>query len=129
MNLLKKNKSLVIVSLFLLGIGLWSAYRYVFAAPLTTHEITAVYQGKAEDFKQLIQSDFDQWHNKVIQIRGTITAIQEDGILLNQDIYCQFDDKLTNTAENEVITLKGRVIGFDELLEEIKLNQCIVIQK
>jgi len=127
MNLLKKNKTVVL--LILLGIGLWSAYQYVFAAPLTTNEITAAYQGEAADFKQLIQSDFDQWHNKVIQIRGTITAIQEDGILLNQDIYCQFDDKLTNAAENEVITLKGRVIGFDELLEEIKLNQCIVIQK
>ncbi len=127
MNLLKKNKTVVI--LILLGIGLWSAYQYVFAAPLTTNEITAEFQGKAEDFKHLIQADFTQWHNKIIQITGTITAIQEEGILLNQDIYCQFDDKLINAAENEVITLKGRVIGFDELLEEIKLNQCIIIQK
>jgi hypothetical protein len=127
MNLLKKNKTVVI--LILLGIGLWSAYQYVFAAPLTTNEITAEFQGKAEDFKHLIQTDFTQWHNKIIQITGTITAIQEEGILLNQDIYCQFDDKLINAAENEVITLKGRVIGFDELLEEIKLNQCIIIQK
>ena len=127
MNLLKKNKTVVI--LILLGIGLWSAYQYVFAAPLATNEITAAYQGEAEDFKELVQTDFDQWHNKVIQITGTITAIQEEGILLNQDIYCQFDDKLINAAENEVITLKGRVIGFDELLEEIKLNQCIIIQK
>ena len=127
MNLLKKNKTIVL--LILLGIGLWSAYQYVFAAPLTTNEITAGYQGEAADFKQLVQNDFDRWHNKVIQIKGTITAIQEEGILLNQDIYCQFDDKLINVVENEVITLKGRVIGFDELLEEIKLNQCIIIQK
>jgi len=127
MNLLKKNKTVVI--LIFLGIGLWSAYQYVFAAPLTTNEITAAYQGEAEDFKQLVQNDFDQWHNKIIQITGSITAIQENGILLNQNIYCQFDDKLKDAAENEVITLKGRVIGFDELLEEIKLNQCIIIQK
>lgn len=127
MNLLKENKTVVI--LILLGIGLWSAYQYVFAAPLTTNEITAAYQGKAEDFKQLAQNDFDQWYNKIIQITGTITAIHEEGILLNQEIYCQFDNKLISAAENEVITLKGRVIGFDELLEEIKLNQCIIIQK
>ena len=127
MNLLKKNKTIVI--LLLLGIGLWSAYQYVFAKPLTTNEITATYQGEAADFKELVQNDFDEWNNKIIQITGTITAIQEEGILLNQDIYCQFDDKLINAAENEVITLKGRVIGFDELLEEIKLNQCIIIQK
>ena len=64
MNLLKKNKTVVI--LILLGIGLWSAYQYVFAAPLTTNEITAEFQGKAEDFKHLIQTDFTQWHNKII---------------------------------------------------------------
>ena len=127
MNLLKRNKTIVI--LILLGIGLWSAYQYVFAKPLTANEIIAEYQGEAEDFKQLILTDFTEWHNKVIQITGTVTAIQEDGILLNQNIYCQFDDKLIDAAENEVITLKGRVIGFDELLEEIKLNQCIIIQE
>jgi len=77
----------------------------------------------------LIQTDFTQWHNKVIQITGTITGIQEEGILLNQDIYCQFNDKLISAAKNAAITVKGRVIGFDELLEEIKLSQCIIIQK
>lgn len=127
MNLFKKNKTIVL--LILLGIGLWSVYHYVFAAPLTADKIISEYQGKAEDFKRLMLTDFDEWHNKVIQITGTVTAIQEEGILLDQNIYCQFDDKLIKITENEVITLKGRVIGFDELLEEIKLNQCIIIQK
>lgn len=128
MNLLKKNKTIVI--LVLLGIGLWSAYQYVFKKPLTTDEITAAYQGSAEEFTKLIQNDFEQWNNKIVQITGTTTNIEEAGILLNESIYCQFDKKelLKNCKENETITLKGRVIGFDELLEEIKLNQCIIIQ-
>lgn len=127
MNSLKRNKTIVIV--LILGIGLWTSYQYVFAKPLTMDKISAVYQGEAVDFKRLIQTDFTQWHNKVIQITGTITGIQEEGILLNQDIYCQFDDKLISAAKNAAITVKGRVIGFDELLEEIKLSQCIIIQK
>lgn len=127
MNSLKRNKTIVIV--LILGIGLWTSYQYVFAKPLTMDKISAEYQGEAVDFKRLIQTDFTQWHNKVIQITGTITGIQEEGILLNQDIYCQFDDKLISAAKNATITVKGRVIGFDELLEEIKLSQCIIIQK
>jgi len=127
MNSLKRNKTIVIV--LILGIGLWTSYQYVFAKPLTMDKISAEYQGEAVDFKRLIQTDFTQWHNKVIQITGTITGIQEEGILLNQDIYCQFDDKLISAAKNVAITVKGRVIGFDELLEEIKLSQCIIIQK
>lgn len=129
MNLLKKNKTaFIFAALMMLGIGLWSAYQYVFAAPLTTNNIAAEYQGSAEDFYQLLQTDFEQWHNKIVQISGTITEINGEGILLNHNIYCQFEDKLTSAAENDVITLKGRVIGYDELLEETKLNQCIIIQ-
>ena len=129
MSLLKKNKTaFIFAALMMLGIGLWSAYQYLFAAPLSTNEIATEYQGSAEDFYQLLQTDFEQWHNKIVQISGTITEINGEGILLNHKIYCQFEDKLTNAAENDVITLKGRVIGYDELLEETKLNQCIIIQ-
>lgn len=129
MNLLKKNKTaFVIAALILLGIGLWSVYQYVFAAPLTTNNIAAEYHGTAEDLNQLLQTDFKQWHNQIVQISGTITEINEEGILLNNNIYCQYRDKLTNAAENDIITLKGRIIGYDELLEETKLNQCIIIQ-
>ena len=129
MNLLKKYKTAFIFgALMMLGIGLWSAYQYLFAAPLSTNEIAAEYQGSAEDFKHLLQSDFEKWHNKIVQISGTITEINEEGILLNHDVYCQFEDKQINVVEDDVITLKGRVIGYDELLEETKLNQCIIIQ-
>lgn len=129
MNLLKKNKTaFLFAALMLLGIGLWSAYQYLFAAPLSTNEMAAEYQGSAEDFKQLLQGDFEKWNNKIVQISGTITEINEDGILLNHDVYCQLEEKLIKAAENDIITLKGRVIGYDELLEEIKLNQCIIIQ-
>lgn len=129
MNLLKKNKTAVIfTSLVFLSIGFWSAYQYVFSAPLTTNEIAAEYQGSAEDFKQLLQSDYEKWNNTIVQISGTITKINEEGILLNHDVYCQFEDKQINVIEDDVITLKGRVIGYDELLEETKLNQCIIIQ-
>jgi len=29
---------------------------------------------------------------------------------------------------NKEVVIKGKVVGFDELLMEIKLNQCIIIQ-
>jgi hypothetical protein len=29
---------------------------------------------------------------------------------------------------NKEVVIKGKVVGFDELLMEIKLNQCTIIQ-
>lgn len=129
MNLLKKHKTLVISAIVtILGFGAWIIYQYVFSAPLSTNEIAVEYQGTAEEFKQWLQTDFEQWNNKIVQIRGTITEVAEEGILLNDNIYCQLENKPINIAKNDVITLKGRVIGHDELLEETKLNQCIITQ-
>ena len=70
MNLLKKHKTLVISAMVtILGFGAWIIYQYVFSAPLSINEIAVEYQGTAEEFKQWLQTDFEQWNNKIVQIR------------------------------------------------------------
>lgn len=129
MNLLKENNAAIKLALIiLLGVGVWMAYKYVFAEPLKANDLSATYNGSAEDFKQILQSDFEKWNDKIVQISGTVKDINDEGILLNHDIYCQFEGKIIDVVEHDLITIKGRVIGYDELLEEIKLNQCIFIQ-
>lgn len=131
MSLLKRNRVLFgIVALVLLAIGLWSSYQYVFSAPKTTSQITATYRGKAKEFNYLVTENLSQWTGKVIQLTGTVTEINDDGILLNGTIYCQFESKahLQPITKNQRIVIKGKFVGFDELLMETKLNQCIIIQ-
>jgi len=131
MSLLKKNK-FIVISLFItmLGVGMWSTYHYVFGAPTKASEIAPYFTGEAKEFKYLFTEDIKYWNNKVVQIKGNVDEINEYGILLNENIFCQFEKNIDvpENSINQDLVIKGKVVGFDELLMEIKLNQCIIIK-
>ena len=131
MNLLKKNKTVfIIISIVILSVGVISVYQYISCSPKKTVEIAPVYTGNANEFNYLVTDNLSHWISKIVQITGKVTQVNEDGILLNGTIYCQFEDihDLQSITENQNIVVKGKLVGFDELLMEIKLNQCIIIQ-
>ena len=131
MNLLKKNKTVfIIISIVILSVGVISVYQYISSSPKKTVEIAPVYTGNANEFNYLVTDNLSHWISKIVQITGKVTQVNEDGILLNGTIYCQFEDihDLQSITENQNIVVKGKLVGFDELLMEIKLNQCIIIQ-
>ena len=68
------------------------------------------------------------WQDKVVVITGAISGTDEKGVILSSSIFCQLKDatKITDLKIEQTITLKGRVIGYDDLLEELKLDQCII---
>ena len=128
---MKKNK-IIISFLFsvLIGIGVHTIYSFIYSAPAKASNIVPVFKGDANEFKYILTQDLKYWNDKVVQIQGKITYVDEYGILLNKNIFCQFDQNIdipSNFLNNHIV-IKGRVVGFDELLMEIKLNQCIIIQ-
>jgi len=126
---LKKNRPLIIIlGIVLVTVGLYGSYQHLFAAPKKTADSVPEYKGDAQEFSRLINNDPSNWVNKVVQINGKVTEITDDGILINGTIYCQFDDQniVRLVYKNESLTIKGKLVGFDELLMEIKLSQCII---
>lgn len=67
--------------------------------------------------------------NKTIQVSGIISEINTGELLLSDEIYCALNDSLEHSTlkTKSQITIKGRVIGFDDLLEQIKLDQCFIL--
>lgn len=63
--------------------------------------------------------------NKTIEVEGNITELNEYDLTLNDKIFCQFSSKIK--VENNKIRVKGRFIGYDNLLEQIKLDQCSIL--
>ena len=131
MSLLKKNKLVFIFTVVaLLAIGVGYGYQYMFMSPKKVVEITPEFTADADEFNNLMDENLPSWIGKVVQITGKATQLTQDGILLNGSIYCQFENKkdIQSIIENQNIVVKGKLVGFDELLMEIKLNQCIIIQ-
>ncbi len=130
MNLKKRNNVLFFGFIVLLII-LFSVYKYIYKPPKKTEEIEVVFVGNTKDFLLKINTESDKWITKVIQLKGRISSIEDEGLLLDGNTFCQFENKsfLTKLKKDQIVTIKGAVIGFDDLFNELKLNQCIIIEQ
>ena len=66
--------------------------------------------------------------DKILEISGVVTSVDNSILQLDSFINLYFSDTISriDMLQKKVI-VKGRFIGYDELLSEIKIDQCIVI--
>ena len=127
MSLSKKSKIFLvflIVSILLATV----VFNYSMKPPAKIETKQVDYTGTSDDFLSKVKESTTVWQDKVIVIEGSITSKDEKGITLSNQIYCQFreDVNFASLKNDETIKLRGRVIGYDDLLEELKLDQCII---
>ena len=129
MSLLRKSKIILTISLIIiLSLIIRNTYNYVFASSKEVPEISPEFKGYAYEFNYKVTDNISEWIGKVVQISGIITEVNNDGIILNESIYCQLDKRSINKEKtNESVIIKGVFVGFDELLMEMKINQCIIL--
>ncbi|CAM1346042.1 hypothetical protein [Tenacibaculum crassostreae] len=128
MSFLKKNKKWLISSVILLILGIFLAYSYVYKPHQNTESLKTDFEGEASTLLSSIKDDSTLWLNKVVVLSGKVTSKDVKGITLNNSIYCQFreDTKTSEINIDDTITIKGQIIGYDDLLDELKINQCII---
>lgn len=129
MRLSKKSK--ILLGILVVGIiAATAVYFYAMQPPAKIESKKVDFTGSSDSFLSEVQKDFALWQDKVVLLTGTITTADENGIVLSNQIYCQFreDVNKTDIQPSQEIKLKGRVIGYDDLLEELKLDQCIIQQ-
>ncbi len=102
-------------------------YNYIYQDHRDISTENADYTINASDFIAEFINDSEtaqtKYLNKTIVINGDITAQTNNSITLNNSIFCSLLEY--NTISKEItVSIKGRCIGYDDLLEEIKLDQC-----
>ncbi|CAM1365118.1 hypothetical protein [Tenacibaculum xiamenense] len=128
MNFLKKNKGVLLISIILV-ISFWGVFQYVFQAPKQIEAMEVLYSGTSKNFINLLDKNPLKWNNKPIALSGKITELVENNFIMDGFVFCQL--KETHEVKslpklNDEITIKGIVVGYDELLNELKINQCII---
>lgn len=129
MNLSKKSKIILGLTLTI-AVAVVIVYQYSMRPPAKIETKNVDFNGSSNSFLEKVKTDFSAWQDKVVILSGTITQKDDKGITLSSQIYCQFreDVNITSIQNNQQIQIKGRVIGYDDLLEELKLDQCIIQQ-
>ncbi|MBC5837314.1 OB-fold protein [Flavobacterium muglaense] len=130
---MKKLKRIIIAITILLLIGLSTYYYIMHAGARDLSAEESAYTVTAKDitieFNTNIDDSNKKYLEKPIAITGIVTALTPTQITIDKTVICNLKNPQTNIEIDQLISLKGRVIGYDDLMEEVKIDQCIIIKK
>ena len=129
----KKVKIIGVVFVVALVIG-FSVFNYVFyggARDLATEDavFTVTSKNITAEFTANIPAATKKYSDKAIAISGIVTAIADSIVTIDNTIICNFKTPDTTLKNEQAITIKGRLVGFDDLMGELKLDQCSINKK
>lgn len=118
----------IIITILIIG------YNYVYQdhRDIAKEEAEFVLNSKEikNEFVSNVFTAEEKYLNRTIEVSGTISETNKADITIDDNVFCQFSNNINSSVNlNSIITIKGRVIGYDDLLEQVKLDQCILIKK
>lgn len=129
---MKKNKILFL--LVILIVSGFFVYNYIYKShrDIGSEEasFTLTVEILANDFKTNEAEANTKYLDKTINIKGTITEIDiaSNAVIIDKYLFAGFQEKISNDLKvGTAISIKGRFIGYDELLEEYKIDQATII--
>ena len=69
-----------------------------------------------------------KYTEKAVEISGSVTAVSKSQIIIDDAVVCECL-QTPNVKIGEKIVIKGRFVGYDDLMNELKLDQCQSIKK
>ena len=126
----KKVKIIGIILVVALLIG-FSVFNYVFhggARDLATEEVAFTVTSKniSDEFAANVAGATKKYSDKAIAVSGIVTAVSDSIVTIDNTIICNFKTPDTSIKNEQAITVKGRLVGFDDLMGELKLDQCSI---
>lgn len=129
-----KNKKWIFIAAIVIAIGVLG-YNYVYQnhRDISAEEASFSIQVAtlSEDFKADEGKANAKYLDKTISVSGIVTSVDREAnvLVLDQVLSATFEEKIEASIQsNAPITIKGRFIGYDELLEEFKMDQVTIIK-
>lgn len=66
--------------------------------------------------------------NKTIEVEGKVSEVTDSSVVINKKVFCKMNEMAKKTLINKEIRIKGRCIGYDDLFEIVKFDQCSIQQ-
>jgi hypothetical protein len=127
-----KKTKIVLASILGLGLVLFIAYKFIMtsgARDLET-EKTAFTVSTKEIVNEFATdtSSTTKYLNKAIEIKGVVTQIEDKQLILDGVVICAMKENISTKNKDKQVTIKGRFLGYDDLMGELKLDECSIIK-
>lgn len=128
---MKKKVVIGIVVMLLFAV---IAYKYIYQShrDIANEEVslTVTTSKLIADFFKDEKLANDIYLDKTIQVKGIVTSYnkEEKTFTVDEKLFALLAESSTEIKVNDSIVFKGRFIGYDELLEEVKMDQITIIK-
>ena len=129
-----KKLKITLAILVIIAVAAFAGYKYVMTGGArhvkdedASYTLTA--EQLAKEFSENEPSASAKYLNKAIAVSGTVTASDNGTATLNGQVICTLHDS-TDLAggQNSNVVLKGRVVGYDDLMQEVRLDECSITE-
>ena len=124
--ILSKNFKRVLLALGILMISSWLLISIAYKKEVPVSEKNAVFSGEVSGF---INANLEE--NSVVILKASVTAVRDKELELAGVISVQYleseSQSFSNVEKGDFILLKGIYLGYDNLFEEYKLINCILL--
>jgi len=123
----------ILMSVLLLALIAFAGYYYVLhggARDLASEETDFAVSSSTltAEFVSNVDTSNKKYLEKAVAVSGKITSVSGLEVIVDKTIICNLKTPDPSIKKDANVTVKGRLVGFDDLLGEIKLDQCFVIK-
>ena len=126
-----KKKKIIFSAIALIAIVAIVGYNYIYQDHRDIQSEKPAYTLNAASFVKEFQINEAEatakYLNKTIEIEGTLSSIDGNTVVVDNVIFFALSENETPPTSNQINTpvqIKARCIGYDNLLEEVKLDQA-----
>ncbi|MFK5889765.1 MAG: hypothetical protein QM486_03410 [Flavobacteriaceae bacterium] len=126
------KKKIILIVVVLLLIGSYAGYNYVFKGPRDVKnelaELTITALKLKADFSSDQNAANTKYIGKTILVNGKVTEKNNESITLNNGVICVLSaTEKNNITINSAVKIKGKVDGYDDLFEQVKLTESSLV--
>lgn len=126
----KKTATIFVTLLLLASAGIYFYYGFLFKEARNIESERPTVSTSATNLMNEYNSNQEKsdslYLNKTIEVTGKVTKETDSVVVLDSIVFCLFIKKKRNKLLNSRLSVKGKCIGYDELFQEVKLDQCII---
>lgn len=129
------KKKLLVFVLVIAAVVSAIVYFYVYKEHRNIATETADYTITVADLqKEFMANDsiaYQKYQDKTVQIAGKISSTDAANktIIMDDKLFATFLEKLpVDLVSGKQITIKGRFLGYDDLVEEFKMDQAAAVE-
>jgi hypothetical protein len=112
-----------------------SAYLFLYKGHRNIETETVDYvvtiSGLEKEFTANDSLAYAKYQDEIIEITAKVTSVDltNKGIVLGDKVFATFIDSVPKeVVSGKTLKIKGRFLGYDELLQEFKIDQITIIQ-